>query len=87
MHGTRWPLEGLPPIPPEPAFGLGQRSRNLAKIVWVDAEGRLQIEHSQQMPSVRLLISNGDLALAFTSFLGHTGVSKRTFGLWPRAER
>ena len=42
--------------------------------------------HSQQTPSVYLLISNENLALAFMGVLGHTGVSERTSGLC-RAER
>ena len=86
MHGTEWPLESLPEISPGPAFGFGQMSRNLARILWVDAEGRLQREHSQQTPSVYLFISNEIWPWPLWR-LGQTGVSERTFGLWPRTER
>lgn len=74
---------------PGPAFGFGQMSRDLARILRVDAEGRLQRERSRQTPSVFfcLFISSEDLALAFTRPLGHTSVSKRTLGLQPGAER
>ena len=53
----------------------------------MDAEEQLQREHSQQMPSVDLLISNEDLALTFTGLPCHTGAGKMTFGPWPKAER
>lgn len=52
--------------------------------MWADAEGRLQAERSQQTPSVYLWMSSENLALGFMGFLGHTGGSERTFGLWPR---
>lgn len=45
-------------------------SRNLAGILRVDAEARLQRECSQQTLSAYLLISNEDLAMAFMELLG-----------------
>ena len=87
MNRAGGSLEGLPQISPGPSFGLGQLSRNLARIPGVDAEEQLQREHSQQMPSVDLLISNEDLALTFTGLPCHTGAGKMTFGPWPKAER
>lgn len=53
----------------------------------MDAEEQMQREHSQQMPSVDLLISNEDLALTFTGLPRHTGAGEMTFGPWPKAER
>lgn len=49
-----WPLEVLSKISPGPDLGFGQMNRNLARILWVDAKGRLQRECSQQTPSVYL---------------------------------
>ena len=39
-------------------LGVGQMNGSLARLLQVDTEGHWQREHSQQMPSVDLLISN-----------------------------